>query len=497
MGDAIGIIVTKLLTDGIASSFPGVNPWLDPSDRFFAQQITKENGTESYRISDLDLETDVTIPRTWLEEPDFDLVSWYRRHLSLCGIFEHRYRDAHSRLYQEEDSTNDFDLPIFSMDPTPESEWDDMPELEVLSESSDGGDLEEDREEPDYEDVPPLESYGDSEDEFEEGGTWQDPPPDLEENESEFIERINTVLTNCQPFLGDSDSEPVDTSYLPGDPRFIIDRQARGFYCIYDRVQGFEADIHVARLRWEFFSIGKWFAERCAMNAGLEDPGICAHQWLLTRRWADTIMGLTLSAEWSRSGEAEGQEAEDKAFELAGVQVDKNKYPALQRNAAQVKGKRILPKPLVVKVTVNGQPARALLDSGSLGDFMSSTLADQLQVKKELLDTPLALQLAVQGSRSKVNAAATAQLQYQTINETRTFDIINLNSYDLILGTPWMHQHQICIGFNPARVIIGSDESQPLKMGSDTKLMVSMLAPDDQSIEQAREELRRYAGPLC
>jgi hypothetical protein len=97
----------------------------------------------------------------------------------------------------------------------------------------------------------------------------------------------------------------------------------------------------------------------------------------------------------------------------------------------------------MVKATVNGHPARALLDSGSLGDFMSSTLADQLNVQRSTLDVPLALQLAVQGSRSKVNMRAMVELRYQDISKTRTFDVINLNNYDLILGTPWMHQHQV------------------------------------------------------
>jgi hypothetical protein len=506
MGDAIEIVATKLLTDGVASSYPGVNPWIDSNDRFIVQLIIGENGTESYNIIDLDLEADTTIPKTWLEEPEFDLVSWYRRHLSLCGVFEHRYYDAHAKLYTDKASTTGnnrnygsvpMHLPVFSLKPDLGSEWDDLPELEALSESSDGGDLEEDRDEleVDSEDIPPLESLSDDSGE-EEGGNWQDCPADLEENESEFIERINTVLTKCQPFPGDG--EPVDPSYNKGDPRFIIERRERGFYCVYDRVQGFEADIHVARLRWEFFSIGKWFAERCAVNSGLEDPGNCAHQWLLSRRWGDTTMGLTLSAEWSRSEEVEDQGFETVELLVAGIQVDKNRYPALQRNAAQVKGnQRILPKPLVVKVTVNNHPARALLDSGSLGDFMSSTLADQLKIKRETLDVPLSLQLAIQGSRSKVNTVVTAQLQYQGINEQRTFDVINLNSYDLILGTPWMHQHQICIGFNPARVVIGSDEALPLKVGNDTKLMVHTLSPDNQNVENVREELRKYADPLC
>jgi hypothetical protein len=109
------------------------------------------------------------------------------------------------------------------------------------------------------------------------------------------------------------------------------------------------------------------------------------------------------------------------SLDLSGIQVDRNKYPNLQRNASLVKGgSRILPKPIVLQVKINGQPARALVDSGSLGDFMSTTLADQLKVKKVTLNAPLGLQLAVQGSRS------------------RHFDIINLNSYDIILGTPWL-----------------------------------------------------------
>lgn len=106
-------------------------------------------------------------------------------------------------------------------------------------------------------------------------------------------------------------------------------------------------------------------------------------------------------------------------------------------------------------------------------------LADQLSVKREVLEVPLALQLAVQGSCSKVNTRTMANLQYQTISKVRSVDIINISNYDLILGTPWIHQHKICIGFNPARVVIGSNDVQPLKIGSDRKLMMNALTPED------------------
>jgi len=45
-------------------------------------------------------------------------------------------------------------------------------------------------------------------------------------------------------------------------------------------------------------------------------------------------------------------------LDLFGVQVDRNKYPSLQRNAAVPKDQaRVLPKPVIVTVQINGQPA--------------------------------------------------------------------------------------------------------------------------------------------
>ena len=72
---------------------------------------------------------------------------------------------------------------------------------------------------------------------------------------------------------------------------------------------------------------------------------------------------------------------------------------------------------------------------------MASTLAEQLKVKKKSLDTPLGLQLAIQGLQSKINTTAEARFQYQGINAIWHFDIINLNNYDIILGTPLLYKH--------------------------------------------------------
>ena len=137
------------------------------------------------------------------------------------------------------------------------------------------------------------------------------------------------------------------------------------------------------------------------------------------------------------------------------------------------------------------------MDSGSLGDFVSSRLVDQLKLKRMLLDKAVGLQLAVQGSRSRINSIVSTRLTSQNIDEARHFDVVNLNEYDVILGTPWMYQHQVCIGLNPARIVIGSDKPIPITPGVDTKYLLGALSFAEPEIVSAREELMAYADPLC
>ncbi|KAG9221532.1 hypothetical protein CCMSSC00406_0009355 [Pleurotus cornucopiae] len=185
-------------------------------------------------------------------------------------------------------------------------------------------------------------------------------------------------------------------------------------------------------------------------------------------------------------------------LELFGQQVQAGTYAALQRNAAVTKDySRMVPKPVTITVNVNGQPARALIDSGSLGDFISTNLVEQLGLKKIQLKNPLAVQLAVQGSRSKINYGCRAKINYQNIAEERYFDVINLSNYDLILGTPWLYQHQITFGINPVNVVVGSASSLPMKGAGVSTLSSRAMSLHEGNLEKVRKELREYAEPLC
>jgi hypothetical protein len=74
--------------------------------------------------------------------------------------------------------------------------------------------------------------------------------------------------------------------------------------------------------------------------------------------------------------------SEIQALELNGIQVPREMLAALEHNASVTKDmSHTVPRPIVVVAKINSQSVQALIDSGSLGDFMSTTLADQLKLK--------------------------------------------------------------------------------------------------------------------
>lgn len=87
----------------------------------------------------------------------------------------------------------------------------------------------------------------------------------------------------------------------------------------------------------------------------------------------------------------------------------------------------------------------------------------------------MTLQMAVQGSRSKVNARTTVDFSYATIKCTKTFDIINIANYDMILGTPFFWQHKTLVGMNPTRIAIGVNDPLPMK-GEDVHMVLGAIS---------------------
>jgi hypothetical protein len=154
---------------------------------------------------------------------------------------------------------------------------------------------------------------------------------------------------------------------------------------------------------------------------------------------------------------------------------------------------RLILKPLVVRVKINGHPVKALIDSGSTGDFILAGLVDQLKIKWVELEQTIPVSLAVQGSRSKVNFGVIVQLEYNTINTSWWFDVINVAQYDIILGTPWLFQHQICYSLNPPSVEVLAEKPVEIKGVNIDRLQSKAAKLVDDDFEKLRRDLHAYA----
>jgi Retroviral aspartyl protease len=170
----------------------------------------------------------------------------------------------------------------------------------------------------------------------------------------------------------------------------------------------------------------------------------------------------------------------------------------LERNTSKPKDFRcIVPRVTIVECHINGHAARALLDSGSLSDFISTTLVDQLKLKAEHLAKPITCQMAATGSRTMITSSVEPVFAYQGIEELWRFDVINLENHDVILGTPFLWQHKVILGFNPPKLSIGSVTSLPI--AGEGVARISSLATDlaEEAFEKLQKTLKNKAWDLC
>ena len=107
--------------------------------------------------------------------------------------------------------------------------------------------------------------------------------------EGEVLDRIIHTLGKCQPYTGDG--VPVDQTYLQGEVRFIVEKADDDLVSIYNWVQGFEAYLWWDLAKFCDFSIGKWFAEQCAIMAKADAPWFVASEWMVEKKWSDTTIG--------------------------------------------------------------------------------------------------------------------------------------------------------------------------------------------------------------
>ena len=74
---------------------------------------------------------------------------------------------------------------------------------------------------------------------------------------------------------------------------------------------------------------------------------------------------------------------------------------------------------------------------------------------------------------------------------------MNINSYDVILGTLFLFQHNVLLGINPGRIVIGS--SLPLKIQGEQVMKLASRNAEltEVQLQEYWQQVKQYAADLC
>ncbi|KZV59609.1 hypothetical protein PENSPDRAFT_595136, partial [Peniophora sp. CONT] len=119
-------------------------------------------------------------------------------------------------------------------------------------------------------------------------------------------------------------------------------------------------------------------------------------------------------------------------------------------------------------VKVNGLKCLALFDSGSTTTCVSPAVADVTKMRTFNLKNPVTLQLGCVGSRSKINYGAQARISVGSLSDEDVYvDLVNLDKYDMVLGTPFMNKYKCKLDFEQGGVMINGAWVPSLKGGEE------------------------------
>jgi hypothetical protein len=104
---------------------------------------------------------------------------------------------------------------------------------------------------------------------------------------------------------------------------------------------------------------------------------------------------------------------------------------------------------MLTRIVINGLPAVAMLDTGSMPDAISPEFARVANIKVAELTEAVRIQLGCRGSRSQITFGANCSVEYQSVKQTHYFDVVNLDSYDAIIGVGFMRRFGLVL--DPAK----------------------------------------------
>ncbi|PBK90626.1 hypothetical protein ARMGADRAFT_933942, partial [Armillaria gallica] len=109
---------------------------------------------------------------------------------------------------------------------------------------------------------------------------------------------------------------------------------------------------------------------------------------------------------------------------------------------------------LVMTLRINGLEAVTLWDSRSTSTAMSLAFADISKALVTWLRNLVILQLGTVGSCARINFGTTSNIETKGYSSPEYFDVVNIDKYDVIMGTPFMHRNRFILNFEKKCVSI-------------------------------------------
>jgi hypothetical protein len=123
-------------------------------------------------------------------------------------------------------------------------------------------------------------------------------------------------------------------------------------------------------------------------------------------------------------------------------------------------------------VTINSVCALTLFDSGSTTDSVSLDFTQVMDLRLFQVMKQVALQLGCVGSRGSINYGVCPNISFMSIQEHPYYlDIVNIDRYNCILSTPFMHEHNIMLDFGISAILIHSQKVLALSGKEEASLL--------------------------
>jgi len=128
-------------------------------------------------------------------------------------------------------------------------------------------------------------------------------------------------------------------------------------------------------------------------------------------------------------------------------------------------------------VKVNGLEAYALLDTESTTVSVTHDFAQVVKLKIMQLENPVPLQLGMVGSRSMINFRAWTQLELGPAHGDDAYlDVVNIDRYDMIVGTPFMRKHGLVLDFEKDALTMWGEVIPTLSVGQEDLMLTKKQA---------------------